>query len=197
MHIKSHFTSQVPDETATWIVLNVNNVPKSMLSINDYVKTSSLTLKNGIMSGRMVCMLQLSVNDVLTSSVQAMWSGTDLYGSPDGVTSLQAFLYSPQSAIGTPVAWSVASTATFIAYQPPNYWTGYYLIPPSSGIVGYNLVKVNVGNAWNSSSNVTVIPVSGTYLIDVTSCLAEAYDCGNGNSGNYYMANCCNTSYQV
>lgn len=86
---------------------------------------------------------------------------------------MQTFYYRPQSAI-TPIAWSVASSVHFVTYPSlPN------------GIVGYEIVKVNTGNAWRSSSNTTIIPVSGTYLIDVTSCLAEAHYCGNGNSGNH------------
>jgi hypothetical protein len=166
-------TIEVPYISDTYVMIMVNQMGRAMLSVTDYNMTSKWTVKNGIMSGRTACMLQLNANDVLTSSVYLMWSGTDLYSSPDGLSNMQAFLYSPQAAIGMPVAWSVASTVHIVGSQS------------STDIVGYDLIEVNIGNAWNSSSNMTIIPVSGTYLIDVTTCFAEANTCGNGNPGSY------------
>jgi hypothetical protein len=166
-------TIEVLYTTYTGIVVTVNQVPKAMLSIVDVNKTNNWLIKNGIMSCRTACMLQLNTGDVIASSLQISWSSTDIYGSQDGISNMQAFFYSPQPAIGAPVAWSVASAITLVTYQPP------------SGIVGYDLVQVNTGHAWNPSVNASIIPVSGSYLIDVTSCLGTYHTCSYGNTGNH------------
>jgi hypothetical protein len=165
-------TIEIPPYMVARVMITANQVPRALLSIVDLNKTENWPIKNGIMSGRSACMLQLNAGVVLTSSVDIR--GTDIYGSEDGISNMQAFLYSPQSAIGTPVAWSVASAITVVTYQPPSY------------IVGYDLIQVNIGYAWNPSSNSSIIPVSGTYLIDVTSCLGRTSSiCSNENSGNH------------
>lgn len=65
-------TIEVPFPTAAYVMMMVNQVPQAMLSITDYNMTTRYTMKNGIISGRTACMLQLNINDVLTSAVYKM-----------------------------------------------------------------------------------------------------------------------------
>jgi hypothetical protein len=159
-------TIEVPHYAFYEFRITINQVPKAMLDFLDFT-TNEAIIRNGIMSGRTACMLQLNVGDVLAITA---YSGTEFYGSADGVSNMQAFLYSPQTAIGAPVAWSVASVFMYRTFP---------------GIVGYDLVHVNIGNAWNPSINATIIPASGTYLIDVTSCVGDNFFCRGGNPGNW------------
>jgi hypothetical protein len=86
----------------------------------------------------------------------------------DGLVNAQGFFYSPLNAPA--VAWGLALTL-------PNYTVG-----PTS-ILAYNVVNVNLQNAWNSTANTVAIPVSGTYFIDKTFYLCGSGTCGDGTTG--------------
>ncbi len=53
----------------------------------------------------------------------------------------------------------------------------------------YDKIFVNVGNAWNSSSNEVIVPMTGVYLIELTAYVGNLPVNGNGNEHVQVMVN--------
>ena len=114
---------------------------------------------------------------------QSVWitgNGQQSYGDQYHLSSFKGFLYSPVHRIQ--VVWSVHNTAA------GNCITDSYNIP-------FELVHVNVGNAWQSDQNQVVIPVAGIYYVSIAATVipnkgVEPFVCVNGaRAGNAGVSN--------
>ena len=130
-------------------------------------------LGSAISSGRASVMMTLNKGDVVR--VKALAVGSNIISNQDGLTSFRGFLYSPLSQ--QQVAWSVARVVGSSSYSGPiNY-------------LPHNIVYTNINNPWLSVFNKVIIPVSGSYLIDMTSYLCGTAWGGDGNSEINVMLN--------
>lgn len=120
-----------------------------------------------VTTARASLMVRMQAGQALYTTIDS--SGNPcIYGDNNGQTYIQGFLYSPR--LTPAVAWSVGCT-TFAFYGPLS-------------VVPFDYIAVNVGVPslpWIPGSNQVVIPVSGTYLIDLTMYLGErcAPTCSN------------------
>ena len=93
-----------------------------------------------------------------------------------GITKFQGFLYKPRSTMQ--VAWSVVKvqdgSSTFTG--PIDY-------------LSYNIINVNINSPWKEETNKVVIPISGTYLVDLYSYHCGWYWVGDGNTEIHVLLN--------
>lgn len=148
------------------IYLNVNGVKKGCICSCDFGPDTH----NSMLIVRGALMLQLSANDVIQYTNRG--ANTLVTGTTDGLTSAQGFLYRPMSS-SAGVAWSVALVDSTVNAVGP------------LSVVPYNVVLVNIQGAWDAYASKVTIPVSGNYLIDLTTYVCGSASCGNGNPRKY------------
>ena len=103
---------------------------------------------------------------------QSVWitgNGKQSYGNQYQLPSFKGFLYSPVH--GMKVVWSVHTTAAGNCN-----WNGLN--------IPFELIHVNVGNAWQSGQSQVVIPMAGIYYISISitakSSGIDSFVCVNG-----------------
>ena len=135
------------------LILMTNNIPKFMVCNCADVSNKAESVVRGSV------MLNLKKNDVVRLTVITT---TDLpfWNDDYGLTKFQGFLYKPKSALH--VAWSVAKTAA----------KNFFFFGPID-CLPYDTVNTNINFPWKIKENKVIIPVSGTYFIDLCS-----YPCG-------------------
>ena len=55
--------------------------------------------------------------------------------------------------------------------------------------LSYNVINVNINNPWKKETNKVVIPISGTYLVDLHSFHCSWYWIGDGNTEMHVLLN--------
>ena len=123
-------------------------------------------------SGRGSVMVSLNKDDAVRAMV--MHTGLNVTGNPYGLTSFRGFLYSPLFQLQT--AWSVARSVLQSYSGPINY-------------LPHNIVFTNINEPWRSTLNKVIIPITGTYFIDLTSYLCGSGWGGDGNCEMNVMLN--------
>lgn len=146
------FATSSADTTRAMMSVRVNGATNGTVCMCDMSH-------NGVQVARGALLLQLTTTDVVTFVNPD--SNIAVRGSPEGLTSAQGFLYAPTLDISS-VAWSVVKTG-------PGKFTN------SSVALQYDTAVVNTNNVFNLTASHVIIPVDGTYLVDLT-----AYICGNG-----------------
>ena len=151
----------------------------ALLAINTKTKLLICNCANiqnkGVTVVRGSAMFTLQQNDVIQLKTNA-YPRLPIVTGVNGITKFQGFLYRPRSAIQ--VAWSVvkAEPVTFIFTGPIDY-------------LSYNVVNVNINNPWKNETNKVVIPISGTYFVDLYSYHCGWYWVGDGNTEMHVLLN--------
>ena len=143
------------------VILVTNNIPKIMICNCADVPNKAESVVRGSV------MLNLNKNDVVRLTVIAP-TDLPLWNDDYGLTKFQGFLYKPKSTLH--VAWSVAKTVAengTLFFGPIDY-------------LPYDTVNTNINFPWKIKENKVIIPVSGTYFLDLCS-----YPCG-GLSREHY-----------
>ena len=128
---------------------------------------------NAIGSARASVMITLNKNDIVRA--KATVAGLSITGNENGLTNFRGFLYSPLTQ--QLVAWSVVRTVTSSNYVGPIDY------------LPHNIIYTNINGPWLSDSNKVIIPVSGSYFIDMTSYLCGSVWGGDGNCEMNVMLN--------
>ena len=147
------------------LYLKVNNELKLVICVCDDIHGSAIT------PARASVMLSLQKNDVVQITGPTSYSSALDAGS----ASFQGFLYNPKG--GVKVAWSVAKTVSGNNFAGPIDY------------MPYNIVYTNINSAWKTDSNKVIIPVTGTYVVDLYSYLCGKGWIGDGNSEQNVLLN--------
>ena len=129
---------------------------------------------NAIGSARASAMMTLNRGDIVRA--KALIAGLNITGNENGLTNFRGFLYSPLTQ--RQVAWSVVRTVAEVNYAGPIDY------------LPHNIVYTNINGPWLINSNIVIIPVTGTYFIDITSYLCGTVsEEGDGNCETNVMLN--------
>ena len=118
------------------------------------------TLHGGVDTASRTVPVSLKKGQKVWITSNGLQSSSDIYQ----MSSFKGFLYSPIHGIN--VVWSVHTlTQLFVASGG------------GSSDMGFEIVAVNVGNVWQSSKNQSIIPVTGTYYVELIATQQETSGC--------------------
>ena len=144
------------------VILEINTQRKLLICNCANIQNRGVTVVRGS------AMFILQQNDVIQLKTSAH-PRLPIVSDENGITKFQGFLYKPKNAIQ--VAWSVVKAESkFCVFTGPIDY------------LPYNIINVNINGPWKIESNRVVIPISGSYLVDLYSYHCGWHWIGDGNT---------------